>query len=258
MDGLQLSLSLSLSRFPRSQRGFTLVELSIVLVVVGLLIGGILAAQSMIESARMRGVIREMTAIEIDLHRFKEAYKYFPGDLLNASAYGFPSSAATNGDGLIGSGELHTVWNQMNLGIGTKYSVSACNNYAHACGTTFYYKTGVNMPPSVAWPKLGYSFYWGAVSGYGAGLLLGADAPTTGPAAPRGAMTPENAIGLDKKIDNGNLSTGRLVLPGGGYPVYNPSTGQHGSLGCGWVVGSGCLDTLQWGIYGDNPSPPGT
>lgn len=76
-------------------RGFTLVELSIVLVIIGLLVGGILAAQSMINTARIQNYIRSLQQHDIAVNNFKNNYKFLPGDSLLFTPPG-------NGDGSIG------------------------------------------------------------------------------------------------------------------------------------------------------------
>ena len=60
--------------------GFTLVELSIVLVIIGLLIGGILVGQSLIESAKMQSFVRQMAQYDALAATFKGKYKQLPGD----------------------------------------------------------------------------------------------------------------------------------------------------------------------------------
>lgn len=57
-----------------------MVELSIVLVIIGLLIGGILAAQSMIETAKILKVVRTLQQYEAVINNFKTRYNYYPGD----------------------------------------------------------------------------------------------------------------------------------------------------------------------------------
>lgn len=62
------------------KNGFTLVELSIVLVIIGLLIGGILVGQSLIESAKIQGQIRQIQQYAIITKNFKDRFKQLPGD----------------------------------------------------------------------------------------------------------------------------------------------------------------------------------
>lgn len=67
------------------RRGFTLVELSIVLVIVGLLIGGILAARSMIEAAKVNSQIQQISQFDVAVNNFITKYNAMPGDAPNFS-----------------------------------------------------------------------------------------------------------------------------------------------------------------------------
>ena len=66
-------------------RGFTLVELSIVLVIVGLIIGGILAAKSMINTSKMVKIISLAEQYKTAARNFRTTYNYWPGDYPNAA-----------------------------------------------------------------------------------------------------------------------------------------------------------------------------
>ena len=74
------------------RKGFTLVELSIVLVIIGLLIGGILTAQSMISTAKISAQVRQIGQFDAMVLNFKTKFNYLPGD---APAFG------GDGDGVI-------------------------------------------------------------------------------------------------------------------------------------------------------------
>lgn len=77
-------------------QGFSLVELSIVLVIIGLLTGGILAGQSLIRAAAMRTTISQITDLKQSIDIFREKYGDLPGDLPTAANIW---SAAANGNG---------------------------------------------------------------------------------------------------------------------------------------------------------------
>lgn len=66
----------------KSKSGFTLVELSIVLVIIGLLIGGILVAQSMVSTARINSQVQQLQQFDIAINNFRTKYQGLPGDNL--------------------------------------------------------------------------------------------------------------------------------------------------------------------------------
>lgn len=68
-------------------RGFTLVELAIVLTIIGLLIAGVLQGQAMIDNARVLKVVSQASAYRGAAIAFKDQYGYYPGDMPNASKY---------------------------------------------------------------------------------------------------------------------------------------------------------------------------
>jgi prepilin-type N-terminal cleavage/methylation domain-containing protein len=68
----------------RAQAGFTLVELAIVLVIVGLLIGGILKGQELIAATRVNSTVSQIKAIDASTYTFNDTFGGKPGDLVNA------------------------------------------------------------------------------------------------------------------------------------------------------------------------------
>ena len=89
----------------KKQAGFTLVELSIVLVILGLLVGGVLTGQALIHSAELRSIATEKDKIVVAINTFRDKYMALPGDMTNAASYwsdcGTNTQAASgcNGDG---------------------------------------------------------------------------------------------------------------------------------------------------------------
>ncbi|MGB5082478.1 MAG: prepilin-type N-terminal cleavage/methylation domain-containing protein [Burkholderiales bacterium] len=81
------------------EAGFTLVEIAIVLVIIGLLLGGILKGQEMITQAKIKNVINDFNGITAAVASYQDRYRALPGDELNASTTGRWGAAAFGGDG---------------------------------------------------------------------------------------------------------------------------------------------------------------
>ena len=64
----------------KDQKGFTLVEIAIVLVIIGLLIGGILQGRSMIQNARVKRLVNDMEGLRTAVLTFQDRYSMLPGD----------------------------------------------------------------------------------------------------------------------------------------------------------------------------------
>jgi prepilin-type N-terminal cleavage/methylation domain-containing protein len=81
------------------QTGFTLVEIAIVLVIIGLLLGGILKGQEMITQAKIKNVIADFSGVSAAYHGYQDRYRAIPGDDPNAATRWAVAPAATAGDG---------------------------------------------------------------------------------------------------------------------------------------------------------------
>lgn len=78
------------------KRAFSLVELSIVLVILGLLVGGILAGQSLIRAAELRAVVTERDRYTTAFQSFRDKYFALAGDMSNAYSFWGVASGCTN------------------------------------------------------------------------------------------------------------------------------------------------------------------
>src|SRR5712691_3774362 len=67
------------------EAGFTLVEIAIVLVIIGLLLGGILKGQEMITQARIKNAINDFNGITVAVTSYQDRYRAIPGDDQNAT-----------------------------------------------------------------------------------------------------------------------------------------------------------------------------
>ena len=70
----------------RRQAGFTLVEIAIVLVIIGLLLGGVLKGQELITQAKIKNVANDFNGISAAIYGYQDRYKQLPGDDSGAAA----------------------------------------------------------------------------------------------------------------------------------------------------------------------------
>ena len=218
------------------QRGFSLVELSIVLVILGLLTGGILAGQSLIRAAELRSVTTEYGRWVTAMHSFRDKYMGIPGDMRDSTRFwghqtttgwcSNTSGAAVsvngtcdgNGNGTISltaaanqGGENFAFWRQLALaGLieGTYSGVAGPTNAEDSI-------IAVNIPSS-KFSQAGWSSWGGDFPGdpysfrynYGIGFTYGA---AGGQKAQGRIMKPEEAWNIDMKMDDGRPATGKVV-----------------------------------------------
>jgi prepilin-type N-terminal cleavage/methylation domain-containing protein len=83
------------------ERGFTLIEIAIVLVIIGLLLGGVLKGQELITGARVRNLIQQQDGVKAAYFGFMDRYRALPGDYQNASTTIATGLKDGDGDGQI-------------------------------------------------------------------------------------------------------------------------------------------------------------
>jgi prepilin-type N-terminal cleavage/methylation domain-containing protein len=91
------------TRYIKHQTGFTLVELAIVLVIIGLLLGGVLKGQEMIENGKIKNLKNDLQGVTAAYYAYRDRYNALPGDDSNAdnrwTAATAPVATGGNGDG---------------------------------------------------------------------------------------------------------------------------------------------------------------
>jgi prepilin-type N-terminal cleavage/methylation domain-containing protein len=90
----------------RKQRGFTLIEIAIVLVIIGLLLGGVLQGQQLIENSRVKSAVNDFNGIAAATFSYQDRYGRLPGDdpgAIDTRGESWPRAAAvaSQGDGVL-------------------------------------------------------------------------------------------------------------------------------------------------------------
>jgi len=96
----------------RKNAGFTLVEIAIVLVIIGLLLGGVLKGQQMVENTKYKNFKQQIDSYRAAVYSFQDRYRALPGDFSQASTKMTAPTGVTiqngNGDGVVGGGWCNT------------------------------------------------------------------------------------------------------------------------------------------------------
>ena len=94
----------------RNQSGFTLIEIAIVLVIIGLLLGGVLKGQELINSAKVKNLATDFRNIPVFIYGYQDKFKALPGDDPAVVAH-VAGTLATTPTGMQGNGIINGNWN---------------------------------------------------------------------------------------------------------------------------------------------------
>ncbi|MES2984233.1 MAG: prepilin-type N-terminal cleavage/methylation domain-containing protein [Pseudomonadota bacterium] len=214
-------------------RGFSLVELSIVLVILGLLVGGVLGGRALVNAAQLRTVSADVQRYKAAVYTFRDKYFYLPGDMPNATSFwgdqatgtdacadaavvdGTPGTCNGDGNGLINGIESFRLWQQLaRAGI-------IEGSYTGYKGTMGINHTipGQNAPIT-KYSGSGIAAYEFSVPGgpmssrdfvydYGNQFFYGGVNVSDYPEEP--LFSPEEAWNIDTKMDDGKPGTGSVI-----------------------------------------------
>lgn len=215
-------------------KGYSLVELSIVLVILGLLTGGILGGQSLIKAAQLRSVHTEYEQWQTATNAFKEKYFQLPGDMANAEMFWGTAAACPptggsvvtsgvcngNGNGKVGDHQNgDEIYEQFMFWLELSKAGLIPGTYSGAVGSGGQYHAiiGTNVPASKysggGWTAryrdhvpVGEPFWF--AGDYGNSFVFGAQFTTITIEA---LLTPQETWNLDSKFDDGKPGKGMLI-----------------------------------------------
>lgn len=176
-------------RFSRSSHGFSLVEVAIAVVVIGLVTSFALKGREMIHTSKLRAVVEQVNAFKIATQAFVDKYGYLPGCLPNATDV----LGVENGDG---SGKIESLddskrfWKQLSVADVINIDIST-GNPVSKLGGYFTVSSAIDSHPGV----------W---------IILSAG--TTDNKNFLGIVSPEDAYLIDKQGDTGNPNGGDVQV----------------------------------------------
>ena len=187
------------------QKGFTLVEIAIVLVIIGLLLGGILKGQEMITQAKIKNVVADFSGVSAAYYGYQDRYRAIPGDDPNATgrwaAAAIPAAPATGayGNGVVSGG----------------YSTSTANEesrlfWLELRSAGFVAGTGQNQPFNAVTGMLGVQTGDAALATGPTLLNVAAGNGFVGLIICSAGLPDKIAIAVDTQMDDGVSSTGTV------------------------------------------------
>jgi len=214
----------------RNSKGFTLIEIAIVLVIIGLLLGGVLKGQELITGARVRNLISQQEGIKAAFFGFQDRYRALPGDYAAAATNINCTGGCPAGDGNGRIENTNAAGSHEEIFAWTQLTAAGFLNGSYAATSS------TSAPADDNTPKNPYSQY--------VQLVYDAVYNDPGGAAPpakhnlkTGSQVPVEIIAeVDRKIDDGKPYSGSLQ-----FSEYsegtNPTTAE-------------CITTGNWNIAG--------
>jgi prepilin-type N-terminal cleavage/methylation domain-containing protein len=173
----------------RKQRGFTLVEIAIVLVIIGLLLGGILKGQEMITQAKIKNSVADFSGLSAAYYGYQDRYRAIPGD--DGGATRWAGAIAGNGNGVIAG--------KYNSTTATDESVLWWDDLRRA---GFVAGAGTRQPfnafAGMVGVQTGDAAGGGALGGFVGEIVCSANIPD------------KVAIALDTQMDDGSIEKGTM------------------------------------------------
>ena len=173
------------------QTGFTLVEIAIVLVIIGLLLGGILKGQEMIVQAKIKNAMADFSGISAAYHGYQDRYRKIPGDDNGASRW----NGTTGGDG---NGIVAGTYNAACAGSGV--TTESCLWWQHLRLAGFVAGNGAAQPTNAFAGQIGVQTGNNAsgtvMNGFSSLIICSANIPD------------KVAIAIDTSMDDGISSSG--------------------------------------------------
>lgn len=243
------------------QAAFTLIELSIVLVIIGLIVSGVLVGQDLIRAAQVRAQVAQIEKLNVAVNAFRTKYNCIPGDCPNAVEKGLGTAGGDgddgDGSGTVDAGDLGAQGNV--IGIETQnfwYHLGKANMIANIYPVGQV--PGVNSPSTIIVgnghegnPRGGVWLVNRFVNTFANGStdirpawLLTDEVNQNGVWNYAAIFYPDISYMMDTKMDDGYPSTGSFQISQGPHSLF-----QGGSTN--GLMGDNTIATVSSGVGPD-------
>lgn len=194
-----------------SPRGFTLIELSIVLVIISLIVGGIVGGKALIKSAKLQNIVKEVNSMRAAFNAYELQFDALPGDHIDAQSY-FGATACPNGGGgtnpcngngnhqISDSSGYEDTRHVQHMQLAEILNENVYTWTSNGGGAMFKSKFGLDADLSIY-----YS------SSRGRHSIRFANNGTAGGYYSQSVLTTHEARSIDKKYDDGTSNTGTIL-----------------------------------------------
>ncbi len=205
-------------------RGFTLIEISIVLVIIGLIVGGVLVGRDLIRSAEIRAVITEHQRFATASTTFREKYGEIPGDYGQASTYLGCTNCDGNSDGEINYGtgyirmEIYYLWKHLSMARLIQGDYTGAGGGCHTCNSpgrnvpTSRIATGIWVTENQNFAGISNNYHYSIDFGNYFALVGYSSTAAGSNTAIAPTLTASAAYAIDSKADDGMPGKGRIVF----------------------------------------------
>lgn len=198
------------------QQGFTLIEMSIVLVIIGLIVGGIIKGQEVVANGRLKTQVAQIDAVKSAVYSFQDKFSFLPGDFRASTVLGTASALDGDENGYVTTNAVTTAIadnvaavQEMSNAWAQLQAAGLLQGVSQTTPTSNIYLYPAKIPADFLW--FGY-FSTGPTATLTTTNQVRIQANGDISAVPTPAMRTPDAQSIDVKYDDGNPFQGSIMV----------------------------------------------